>query len=119
MDRMVLVVEDNATLRSGLVALLRMSDFGASGAASVAEATAYLDAAPQVPTHVFLDLNLPDGPGTAVLRAVRGRSMPVRVALMTGASDSGLIEQAQALGVDAVFIKPPDWDELLDWVAKA
>jgi DNA-binding response OmpR family regulator len=116
MTHSVLVVEDDAQIRKGLMALLRMRGHAAVAAATVAEAESRLDAA--TPTHLLLDLNLPDGPGTGVLRRIRARSLPVRVALVTGASDAGLTEEARALGVDAVFIKPPDWDQLLDWVAR-
>ena len=112
----VLVVEDDASIRNGMMALLRIGRHAAVAAASVAEAAERLHAA--TPTHLLLDLNLPDGPGTEVLRHIRARSLPVRVALLTGASDTNLIEEARALGVDEVFIKPPDWDKLLDWVAR-
>jgi DNA-binding response OmpR family regulator len=112
----VLVVEDDPLIRNGLMALLRGNGHGTVAAASVAEAGQRLDDA--TPTKMLLDLNLPDGPGTEVLRRIRGESLPVRVALVTGGSDPALTEEARALGVDAVFIKPPDWDKLLEWVAR-
>jgi two-component system response regulator TctD len=109
------VVEDDARIRNGMTVLLRAAGHAAVVAASVAEAASRLDAA--TPTHVLLDLNLPDGPGTHVLRRIRAEALPVRVALVTGASDTALTDEARALGVDAVFIKPPDWEKLLEWVA--
>jgi DNA-binding response OmpR family regulator len=115
MSHSVLVVEDDPLIRKGMMALLRAGGHDAVAAASVAEATSRLDAA--TPTHLLLDLNLPDGPGTHVLRRIRDRSLPVRVALVTGASDTALLEEARALGVNAVFIKPPNWNKLLEWVA--
>ena len=117
MSHSVLVVEDDTLIRKGMVALLRNGGHAAVAAASVAEAAAQLDVA--TPTHLLLDLNLPDGAGTHILRRVREQALPTRVALVTGAIDTALLEEARALGVDAVFIKPPDWDELLDWVATA
>ena len=116
MSQSVLVVEDDASIRNGLMALLRMRGHRAVAAASVAEAASQLDAA--TPTHLLLDLNLPDGAGTHVLRRIRTQALQTRVALVTGAIDTGLLEEARALGVDAVFIKPPDWDKLLDWIAQ-
>ena len=116
MIRSVLVVEDDAPIRKGMVGLLRLGGYGAVAAATVAEAGAHLDAA--TPTHLLLDLNLPDGAGSVILRRIRSQALPVRVAIVTGASDAGLLEEARALGVDAVFIKPPDWDEVLDWIAQ-
>ena len=117
MSRSVLIVEDDAVLRRGLLALIRTGGHDAAGAASVAEAGSRLDAA--APTHVLLDLNLPDGTGTQVLRRIRAAGLPVRVALVTGTADDDLTREADALGVDAVFVKPPDWDQLLEWVDRA
>ena len=112
----VLVVEDDAQIRNGLMSLLRIHRHRAIPAASVAEAAAQLDA--DTPTHLLLDLNLPDGAGTHILRRLRDQALPTLVALVTGAIDTALLEEARALGVDAVFIKPPDWDKLLAWIAQ-
>ena len=112
----VLVVEDDAQIRNGLMALLRTCGHSAVAAASVAEAASQLDA--DTPTHLLLDLNLPDGAGTHILRRIRNQALPTRVALVTGAIDTALLDEARALGVDAVFIKPPDWDKLLAWVSQ-
>jgi DNA-binding response OmpR family regulator len=116
MTHSVLVVEDDDAIRHGMMLLLRMQGHSAVTAANVAEAASQLDAA--TPTHLLLDLNLPDGSGTAILRRIRAERLPTRVALVTGAIDTALVEEARALGVDAVFIKPPDWDQVLDWVAR-
>ena len=114
MDRSILVVEDDAQIRNGLAALLRIRRHRAIPAANLAEAALQLDAA--TPTHLLLDLNLPDGVGTEILRRVRSQALPVRVAIVTGSDDDALMDEARALGVDAVFMKPPDWDKLLEWV---
>lgn len=114
MDRSILVVEDDAQIRNGLAALLRIRRHRAIPAATLAEAASQLDAA--TPTHLLLDLNLPDGVGTEILRRIRSRALPIRVAIVTGSDDDALMDEARALGVDAVFMKPPDWDKLLDWV---
>src|SRR5687768_3951725 len=98
MDRRVLVVEDDPTVRGGMMALLRIYGHRATAAASVAEAQSSLDAA--TPTHVLLDLNLPDGVGTLVLRRIRAQALPVCVAIVTGADGDGLlVQEARALGV--------------------
>lgn len=112
----VLVVEDEAAIRNGLMALLQISGHRVTAVATVAEALSHLDGS--APTHLLLDLNLPDAPGTDVLRHIRSLALPVHVALLTGASDDSLFAEARALTVEAVFIKPPDWDELLEWVGR-
>jgi DNA-binding response OmpR family regulator len=116
MPSSVLVVEDDAVIRGGLIALLQTQGHRVTAAATVAEALSHLEGS--TPTHLLLDLNLPDAPGTEVLRQIRRRALPVRAALLTGASDTTLIDQARALTVEAVFIKPPDWDKLLDWIVQ-
>ena len=112
----VLVVEDDAVLRKGIVALLQLHGHQASGAAGVAEAVSQLDLV--APTHVLLDLNLPDGTGNDVLRRIPARA-GLRVAIVSGSSDAALGDEARALGVEAFFRKPPDWDKLLEWVVRS
>jgi DNA-binding response OmpR family regulator len=112
----VLVVEDDAPIRRGMAALLRIRGHRVTAVATVAEALSHLDGS--TPTHLLLDLNLPDAPGTDVLRRIRAEALPVRVALVTGASGTPLIDEAHALTVEAVFVKPPNWDKLLDWIAQ-
>ena len=58
----VLVVEDDAAIRNGMIALLKFSGHQVAAVATVAQALSHLD--DSTPTHLFLDLNLPDGPGT-------------------------------------------------------
>ena len=116
MTRSVLVVDDDAPIRIGMVALLRRRGHHVSAAATVAEAASHLDA--QTPTHLLLDLNLPDGNGGEILRRVRAAALPVRVAVVTGSSELGMLDEVRTLGADAVFIKPPDWDKLLAWIAQ-
>jgi len=69
------------------------------------------------PTHVLLDMNLPDGEGTMVLQKIRTKELPIKVAVLSGSLDSPLIAEAQALRADALFGKPSKWDAVLDWLA--
>jgi len=83
-------------------------------AESVAEAMEQLASGP---SHLLLDLNLPDGHGTAVLQHVRGQNLPIRVAVLSGTANPSLMAEAEALRPEAVFRKPPDWDGLIKWLA--
>jgi two-component system response regulator (stage 0 sporulation protein F) len=116
MSGRVLVVEDDPSIRNGMRLLLAHKGHGVAVAASVAQALAELDSA--TPTHLLLDLNLPDGAGTLVLKHIRTEAIPIRVAVVSGGADSELMAEARTLGVEAVFIKPPNWDKVLDWVAQ-
>ena len=114
MRRRVLIVDDNPPFRAGLAELVGTAGHDVVSAATVMEAIRTLESGP---THLLLDLNLPDGHGTAVLRHVRDNKLPVKVAVLSGTIDAGLLAEADRLRPDAVFRKPPDWDALLDWVA--
>ena len=81
-------------------------------APSLAEATQKLIWNPDV---VLLDLMLPDGCGVELLRRLRRRNDPARVALITAAPDP-LLAEAQAHGPDATFRKPLDVHALLNWL---
>ena len=78
-------------------------------AGSVGEALAALQ---NHPDWVLLDLMLPDGCGTEVIRSLRTGGAKSRVCIVSGCGPDKL-EQAQALGPHAVFTKPLDVDRLL------
>jgi CheY-like chemotaxis protein len=75
-----------------------------SEAATVAEA---LDALPQRPDWILLDLMLPDGCGVEVLRAVRRRALTSRVCVVTGCGPD-LVAEAERAGAEHTFLKPLD-----------
>ena len=114
LDRLVLIVEDDPSFRAGLAALVGMHGHATLPVGTVAEA---LDGLASGPTHLLLDMNLPDGVGTTVLRHVREAHLPVKVAVLSGSGDDALMAEARALRPDALFRKPPDWDALVSWIA--
>ena len=69
------------------------------------------------PTHVLLDMNLPDGVGTTILRHIRSNNLPIKVAVVSGSLDDQLIREAESLNPDRMFTKPTDWDVLTSWVS--
>jgi len=70
------------------------------------------------PDWVVLDLMLPDGDGLEVLRTIRARHMPVRVAVTSGVSDPDRIRQVEGLRPDAFFVKPVDTQQLLSALSR-
>jgi DNA-binding response OmpR family regulator len=116
----VLVVEDDLTARRAICLILKKQGFAASEAATVAEALRKL--ADRRPEWVLLDLMLPDGYGTEVLRAMRaaaedGETTP-RVCVITGCG-TGLVTEARLLGAEQVLTKPLDVDRLLELLSAA
>jgi two-component system, OmpR family, response regulator QseB len=110
-----LIIDDDPVSREALLKIVRLIGLPANAAVSVAEGLRALDPPPH---NIVLDLMLPDGTGIDILREIRRRGLPVRVALLTGA-DQPLIAQAQALRPDAVFVKPVDLRPLIDWLKAA
>jgi len=80
-------------------------------ASTVAEAF-HLLALP--PLWIVLDLMLPDGDGTAVLRKVRVEGLSTRVAVTTGSSDSSRLDEVTALRPDLFLTKPINLSDLFE-----
>jgi len=70
-------------------------------------------------THVLVDLVLPSGDaadGTAVMARLREMKHPAHVAIITSATDQGLISRAMALGPERFYQKPLEIDRLIEWL---
>jgi two-component system, OmpR family, KDP operon response regulator KdpE len=95
MERL-LVVEHNRLLGEGLALLLQWrTGLSSTHAHSLAEAKSVLEAANQKPACIIVDLDLPEGEGTEVLKEVDG--LPV-VALIRS---KNVERQAEAIGLGA------------------
>ncbi|HSH57206.1 MAG TPA: sigma-54 dependent transcriptional regulator, partial [Halomonas sp.] len=107
----ILIVEDEAIIRSALRRLLERHDYRVEEAGSVAEAMA-LD--PQRFDLVISDLRLPGEPGTELI----ARAAPVAVLIMTSYASMRSAVDALKLGAVDYVAKPFDHDELLETVAR-
>jgi len=111
----VLIVEDDPDSREVLSRMLSAGGCLVQARATVGEALLLLEE--WEPSHVLLDLMLPDAGGIVLLRSVRRRNIPVRVAVVTGAGpESMAVENAIRAGADAVFHKPLDFREIEEWL---
>lgn len=106
----LLIVEDDAVLRSGISVGLGLHGFTAEAVETCADALAALSTTQF--DAVVLDLMLPDGSGFDVLRDLRGRNDTTPVLLLT-ARDS-VRDRIHGLdsGADDYLGKPFDLDEL-------
>jgi DNA-binding response OmpR family regulator len=109
----ILVVEDQEIIQDLLLTVFDHEGFEARCAGTVAEALAALV---NRPDFVVLDLHLPDGRGTQVLREIREKNIPARVAVTTGTIDAYLIGAADRLRPDKFFQKPYRAMELVTWI---
>jgi len=80
-----------------------------SEAGTVADALRDLDPAPD---WILLDLMLPDGSGTDVIRQVRTRKLATRVCIITGC-DAETLSDARTQGAEHAFTNPLDVERLM------
>src|SRR4051812_40418036 len=78
------IVDDDDACRTLLDKFLRVRGHVTGCAASLAEARPMLG---EDCKRVILDLNLPDGNGTELLRQIRDANLPIKVAITTGRTD--------------------------------
>lgn len=109
----VLIVEDQEVIQDLLMTVFEHEGISAVCAGTVASG---MERLADGPTHVVLDLHLPDGRGTDVLRTIRAGRMPIRVAVTTGALDPDLIAEAESLAPDRTFQKPYRAADIARWV---
>lgn len=107
----LLVVEDNAELSKLLADRLKSSGYEVDVAGTVEEANASLTAA--LYAAVILDLSLPDGDGSSILRELRHRKDPIPVLVLT--ARGGVSDRVSGLrsGADDYLVKPFAFDELV------
>jgi response regulator of citrate/malate metabolism len=68
--------------------------------------------APQPPDWILLDLMLPDGCGTQLLRKVRADHISSKTCVITGCA-SELLNEARRAGAQHIFTKPLHVDGLM------
>ncbi|HEX6361072.1 response regulator transcription factor [Actinophytocola sp.] len=116
MEAMLLVVDDEPTVRELLSATLRFAGFRVTSAATGTEAVAA--ATEEVPDLVLLDVMLPDMDGFEVVRRLReqrlaGRNGPVPVLFLTARDRQADKITGLSLGADDYVTKPFDLEELI------
>ncbi len=105
----ILLVEDNAALAEGLVAILKGSGYAVDLVGDGASAEAV--AAAENYDLVILDLNLPEMDGLDVLRSMRARQNRAAVMILTARGTPEERVRGLDLGADDYLIKPFDISE--------
>jgi DNA-binding NarL/FixJ family response regulator len=115
----VLVADDHAMFRQGLVAMLaECGDIEVLGQAGRGDEALRLirELAPAV---AVLDVTMPGATGIEVARAVAGERLPTRVVLLTMHADATHARQAIAAGASGYVLKSAVFDELRRAIATA
>lgn len=100
----ILVVEDDESLGSGLVAVLAGEGHEVRWARTAADARRLLGIS--VPDLVLLDLGLPDGDGLSLCAEIRDQRWPVTVIVVTARTDESDAVRALDGGADDFVLKP-------------
>jgi two-component system, NtrC family, response regulator HydG len=113
----LLVVDDDASARSGLEKLLKLEGFVVEAAADGAAALEV--AAEHAPDAVITDLHMPKLDGMGLLEKLRGQDRGLPVIMVTAAEDLGSAVAAMRAGADDYLTKPVDFDALLVSIGRA
>jgi DNA-binding NarL/FixJ family response regulator len=109
----VLLAEDHAVVRGGLLQLLGdIDDFEVVGAATGGEEAVTL-AAEHRPDVVLMDLEMPGIDGIEATRRIREADPSVNVVVLTAFSDRGRILSAIDAGAVGYLLKDAEPDELI------
>lgn len=108
----VLVVDDNIDAADVLALLIESDGFTAATARTLAQGREQI--ACRRPGMVILDLNLPDGSGLDLLRAIKSdpATAAIDVVMLSGMADARFKEQAHLAGASAFLVKPLSGEQL-------
>ena len=113
----VLLVDDHPMISTALEALLRNTPFEIVGVAGTGE-QAIAEIERLDPEIVLLDLQLPQGSGMDVLRALRREQRRTRVIILTAGIDDAALMEAKALHVQGIVLKNSDPAYLFECLAR-
>jgi two-component system, response regulator RegA len=110
-DRSLLVLDDDAPLRTRLGRALEQRGFEVTLAGSVAEGIAAVRAHP--PAYAVVDLKLDDGTGLKAVETIREVRPDSRVVMLTGYGNIATAVAAVKAGAIDYLAKPADADDVV------
>ena len=116
-DERILVVDDNATIRSSLSAVLSDEGFEVSAVADARETFEFLEK--NAPAVILLDIWLPGTSGMEVLKRVKEIHPETTVIMISGHGTIELSVQAMKLGAYGFIEKPISLENLLQQIQHA
>ncbi len=111
-DRSLLLLDDDATLRTRLGRALQSRGFDTILVETVAEAMAAVNKAP--PAFAVLDMRLGDGSGLSVVEHLRRARPDARIIMLTGYGNIPTAVAAVKAGVVDYLAKPADADDVVN-----
>jgi DNA-binding NarL/FixJ family response regulator len=108
------IVDDSAMVRGRLAEML-LSDLRVTVVGQAGTVAAALQQIPQLhPECVLLDIQLPDGDGISVLKAVKAMTPPPAVVMFTNYTDECYRQRCEVAGADFFLDKSKQFDEIPD-----
>jgi two-component system nitrogen regulation response regulator NtrX len=111
MDGRVLIVDDDAGVRTVLSRILTGAGYSVQEASDAFQALDRLDANP--PDAVLLDIKMPGMDGLGLLDNLRQRGLDIPVVVLTGHGDEFTARNCLDAGAADYLTKPPDRSDLL------
>lgn len=108
---LMLIVEDDATLRARLAAAMQARGFDVVEAGTVAEAESRIASDP--PEFAVLDLRLSGGYGLDLIAALKAADANTRIVVLTGYGSIATAVDAVRRGATQYLTKPADADTIL------
>jgi two-component system, LuxR family, response regulator FixJ len=115
-DATVHVVDDDATLRRSLMFLIESMGWRVQ---TFESAESFLQASPQPPGCLVLDVRMPSMSGLELQRTMQQRGIELPIIFITGHADVSLAVQAMKQGAVEFLEKPFRDQALLDAIAQA
>ena len=113
-SRILIVESDRASLEA-LREMCGVLGYPADEAATVADALTYLERGK--PKCLLLSMVLPDGSGVKILRQVRDRFLPIKVAILFSSADPrGMLDEVNQLRADGLFLRPLNIPSIASWL---
>jgi DNA-binding NtrC family response regulator len=106
----VLVVEDDTVVSSAMRMLFERRGWKVHLALSLAQARTFLEPAPE---WIVLDLMLPDGDGTDLLREIQRRGLNSKAVVTTGVVEPSHLRAVQEYRPAAILQKPTSFSRIL------
>jgi DNA-binding NarL/FixJ family response regulator len=108
----VLVADDHAIVKEGIVSLLKEHDFDVVGA--VSDGFALVEAAGRLrPDVIVADISMPKLSGLEALARITAQQLPCRVIMLTMHNDADLAARAVKAGAAGFLLKESAADELI------
>jgi two-component system nitrogen regulation response regulator NtrX len=111
MEGRILIIDDDASVRSVLKRILDGAGYGVQEAGDAFQALEMMDAQP--PDAALLDIKMPGMDGLGLMDNLHQRGLEIPVVILTGHGDEFTSQQCLDAGAAAYLTKPPDRADLL------